>query len=142
MDPILILSICIAGAVTGIVFFVLRLFTSDKDNKIINRLSQKQSVDSKAELIAKASMRSGITPFLQRIGQAAAEPFMPKGRDKQSKLRKQLGQAGIYAPGALKVMTGAKVILLVMGLGLGYAAGVASDMLMMGISAGGLLGYL
>jgi tight adherence protein C len=80
--------------------------------------------------------------MLQRIGQAAAEPFMPKTREKQSSLRKQLGLAGIYSASAFKVMTGAKVILLGLGLSLGYVGGTAFDMLALGVSLGGLLGYL
>src|SRR5438477_3233726 len=125
MDPVIILSICIAGAVAGIAFFAMRLLAGEKDTKLISRLSARQSVDSKAEAIAKANLRSGITPFLQRIGQAAAEPFMPKDREKQSKQRKQLGQAGIYSPSAAKVMNGAKVILLGLFLASAYGASVA-----------------
>src|SRR5689334_14382094 len=107
MDPTIILSICIAGAVAGLVYFVMRLLAGDKDAKIITRLGQKQSIDSKSESIAKQSAPKGLTPLLQRIGQAAAQPFTPKDRDKQSKQRKRLGQAGIYSPNAVKVMNGA-----------------------------------
>src|SRR5262245_54531919 len=102
MDPTLILSLCVAGAVGGVVFFITRLFAGDKDNKLIDRLNQKQSVDSKADSITKASAKKGFTPMLQRIGQAAAEPFMPKTREKQSSLRRQLGLAGIYSASAFK----------------------------------------
>jgi tight adherence protein C len=146
MDPIIILSICIAGAVAAVAFFVIRLLSGDKDTKIINRLSSKQSVDSKAEMIAKQNLKAGITPFLQRIGQAAAEPFMPKDREKQSKQRKLLGQAGIYAPAAAKVMNGAKVILLGLFLASAYGASVAlqteMNMTVLLVSVGGLLGYV
>jgi tight adherence protein C len=105
----------------------------------MDRLNQKQSSDSKADAITKST---GITPILSKIGQAAAEPFMPKTREKQSSLRKQLGHAGIYSATALKAMTGAKVILLALGLGLGYLGGDAIGMLPLGISLGGLFGYL
>ena len=146
MDPIILLSLCIAGAVAAIAFFVIRLFAGDKDVKIISRLNAKQSIDSKAEAIAKQSARSGVSPLLQRIGQAAAQPFMPKDRDKQSKQRKLLGYAGIYSPGAARVLNGAKVILLVLFLGAAYGATVVLDtdmsMTMLLISVGGLLGYV
>src|SRR5881397_1264922 len=125
MDPTLILSICIAGAVAGIAFFVIRLFAGDKDAKIISRLSQKQSIDSKAESIAKQNLKGGLSPLLQRIGQAAAQPFSPKDREHQSKQRKLLGQAGIYSPSAAKVLNGAKVILLGLFLASAYGASVA-----------------
>jgi tight adherence protein C len=142
MDPTLILSLCIAGAVAGIVFFVFRLFAGEKDTKLISRLAQKPSIESKAEAIAKDNVKKGFSPMLQRIGQAAAEPFMPKTRDKQSEIRKKLGMAGIYAPSAIKAMTGAKVILMASGLGIGYFVGQMTDQLGLGISLGGLLGYL
>ena len=95
MDPIIILSLCIAGAVGGIAFFVMRLLAGDNDARIISRLSAKQSVDSKADSIARQSAKGGLMQTLQRIGQAAAEPFMPKDRDNQSKQRKLMGRAGI-----------------------------------------------
>src|SRR2546430_6085133 len=146
MDPTIILSICIAGAVSGIVYFAIRLLAGDKDAKIINRLGQKQSIDSKAESIAKQATRKGITPLLQRIGQAAAQPFTPKDRDNQSKQRKRLGQAGIYSPNAVKVMNGAKVILLGSCLAAGYGASVAlateMNWTVLFVSLGGLIGYL
>jgi tight adherence protein C len=146
MDPIIVLSLCVAGAVAAIAFFFMRLLTGEKDTKIINRLSAKTSIDSKAEAIAKQNLKQGITPLLQRIGQAASEPFMPKDREKQSKQRKLLGQAGIYSPSAAKVMNGAKVILLGLFLAGAYAASVALDtelnMMILIVSVGGLLGYL
>jgi len=146
MDPIIILSLCIAGAVGGIAYFVIHLFQSDGDAKITSRLFATQSIDSKAEAIAKQNLKSGLTPLLQRIGQAAAEPFMPKDRDNQSKQRKLLGRAGIYAPGAAKVMNGAKVILLGLFLATAYGASVTLDtqlnMTILLVSIGGLVGYL
>ena len=49
-------------------------------------------------------------PLLQKMGQAAAQPFMPKTREAQSDLRRRLGYAGIYSNSAIKAVTGAKVI--------------------------------
>src|SRR6188474_563437 len=37
-----------------------------------------------------------VVPVMERIGHAAARPFMPKTAAKQSTLRKQLMYAGIY----------------------------------------------
>ena len=146
MDPTIIISLCIAGAVTGVMFFILRLLAGDKDTKLINRLSAKQSVDSKAESIARENQKRGIAPLLQRIGQAAAQPFTPKDRVKQSKQRRLLGNAGIYAPAAVKVVNGAKVILLGLFLAGAYGASIALDttlnMTVLLVSTGGLLGYL
>jgi tight adherence protein C len=80
--------------------------------------------------------------MLQRVGQAAAAPFMPSNREKQSTLRRNLGYAGIYSAGAIKVISGFKVILLVGGILGGYAFGMATNQLLLGLSVGGLVGYV
>jgi tight adherence protein C len=80
--------------------------------------------------------------MIERVGQAAAKPFMPKSREKQSGLRRQLSRAGIYAPQAIRMVTGCKVILLGVGLIGGYVAGTMFDKMLLGVSFGGLLGYM
>ena len=80
--------------------------------------------------------------LLQRLGQAAAEPFMPKKSEKVSGIRRDLARAGVYGPGAFRVLIGAKVLCLVGGIVLGYAAGSAMGQLLFGLSLGGIGGYL
>ena len=80
--------------------------------------------------------------MVQKLGQFAAAPFMPKTAEKQSSLRQSLAKAGIYAPSAFRAMTGAKVICLIVGLGLGYALSLWLGGLIMTLAIGGLLGYL
>ncbi len=138
-DTILLLG-CVFGAVALVIFFVFRLIVGGGgDAKLRSRLT--------ANTVADAPQREqqhagGVAPILQKMGQAAAAPFLPNTREKQSDLRKQLGRAGIYSPSAVKVMTGFKVILLSGGLLGGYLFGVASNQLMLGLSVGGLVGYL
>jgi tight adherence protein C len=79
---------------------------------------------------------------LQKIGSAAAEPFMPKNRETQSSLRKQLAHAGIYSHNAVRLVTGAKVILLIVGLMFGYLLGTMTGSLFLWLPIGGLGGYL
>ncbi len=83
---------------------------------------------------------------LRRVGDAAAEPFMPKTREAQSELRKRLGFAGIYSPNAFKLVTGAKALSLALGVIAGAAAAaytVQGLMLQMAVtSVGGIAGYL
>ena len=76
---------------------------------------------------AVARRAPGLIPLLQRIGQAAAGPFMPKSREKQSGLRQSLARAGIYSPSAVKIVTGSKVLLLFGGMFGGYLLGLAVD---------------
>ena len=83
---------------------------------------------------------------LRKVGDVAAEPFMPKSREAQSELRQRLGYAGIYSPGAFKLVTGAKAMSLAVGvLGGGVAAMYVGDSLFLKIaiaSVGGIVGYL
>jgi tight adherence protein C len=137
MDETLILTLCVAAAVTSAVVFLTKLVFRDGDEKLRGRLQAESGTPAVA-----ADKKGGSTSFLQRIGQAAAKPFIPSSREKQSTLRKKLGQAGIYSASAMRMVVGCKVILLLVGLGLGYAIGSMLDMLMLGVSVGGLIGYL
>jgi tight adherence protein C len=151
MDSQLIFIACIFGAVTLIGYFVTRAFLNRSDDgKLRTRLSNRAAssvLDSRNNDAAKGNGASAaakaVTPMLQKLGQIVAQPFMPKKRETQSALRRSLGQAGIYNPAAMKVMTGCKVLFLGLGLILGYVAGIyAFGNLLMGVSLGGLLGYI
>jgi tight adherence protein C len=67
---------------------------------------------------------------------------MPKTREKQSTIRKQLAMAGIYAPAAIRAVTGFKLILLVGGISLGLLTGYLTGYLFLFGALGGLIGYL
>ena len=134
----IILFLCIAGAVGFIAFFLSRLLMGTKDEKLSKRLKQTQQPTSSAVVIESRGMK----PLLEKLGQAAAQPFMPKTREKQSGLRRQLACAGIYSPQAIKVMTGAKVIFLIGGIIGGYVVGLYTHMMVLGFALGGLFGYL
>ncbi|MDQ3441387.1 MAG: hypothetical protein M3478_13680, partial [Planctomycetota bacterium] len=130
--------LCVFGAVSAIAYFVTVQFTgSGSGEKLRSRLAPRESL-----LPGVAPSRPSILPFLQRVGQAAAQPFMPATREKQSGMRRELARAGVYSPAAIRVVTGGKVIFLGVGLTVGYFVGAAMDSLMMGISCGGLLGYV
>jgi tight adherence protein C len=57
-------------------------------------------------------------------------------------MRRSLGYAGVYNPLAIKMVTGAKVIFLGIGLLGGYAVGNMFEYVFLGTSLGGLIGYL
>lgn len=133
-DQVLIYG-CVFGAIVLLGYFVSQLLADPQTRQIRDRLS------TTAKPVAKQK-GPGLLPLLQRIGQAAAEPFMPKSREKQSGLRQNLARAGIYSPSALRLMTGCKVILTFGGVFGGYVFGLAWDMLLLGLSLGGIVGYL
>jgi tight adherence protein C len=130
--------LCVFGAVASLGYFATVQFVgSANGERLRNRLAPRETL-----LPGVASSRPSVLPFLQRMGQAASQPFMPTTREKQSGMRRDLARAGIYTPAAIRVVTGGKVIFLGVGLAVGYFVGAATDSLMLGISGGGLLGYL
>ncbi len=139
MDASTVMMACIAGAVTLLGYFVMMLMTGDKSGILRGRLTGESSTESIRSL---ASTKTAAVPMLQRLGQAAAVPFMPKKREAQGDLRKRMATAGIYAANAVRVMQGMKVILLGAGLIGGYLLGLMIDLPMLGVALGGLAGYL
>jgi tight adherence protein C len=115
----------------------MRLLVGDGENKLRDRLTGKTRGERRPNA-GKLNVKS----VFQQIGQAAAQPFMPKTREAQSGIREGLSKAGIYTPSALKVLVGCKVIFLVVGVVGGYALGAAIDKLWICLSMGGLIGYL
>lgn len=136
MNEQLLLYICIGGAVSAVAFLVSRVAVGNKDGKLRERLADRETLERRQSLSG-----SDAVPLIQRIGTAAAEPFMPKSREKQSGLRRDLGYAGIYSASSVRVVTGCKFICLILGLIAGYVAGVFCENIMLGISVGGLIGY-
>jgi tight adherence protein C len=140
MQPETIIILASFGTVSLVIFFLARLIVGvAPDAKIRDRLS----ANSAAQDGRRIQKSTGVASTLQSIGQAAAHPFMPKTREKQSSLRKRLSEAGIYSAGAASALSGFKIILLVVGALVGYAAGgplgIGSAL---GLSIGGIVGYL
>lgn len=131
--------LCVFGVVAAVAYFIVAHFAGpNDDDKLRTRLaSREQSLPP-----GVSPPSGGIVPLLQRVVQAAAELFMPSTREKQSGMRRNLARAGIYAPSAIRLITGGKVIFLCLGLTIGYFVGFAMQSVLLGISGGGLLGYL
>jgi tight adherence protein C len=125
------------GGVAMLTWWLSRLLVRNDDELLRRRLR-----NAGQEARSKTADHQGIGSLLQRLGQAAASPFMPKTREKQSALRRQLGYAGIYSAVAIRTVTGCKVILLGAGFVGGYLAGLAVNNPLLGLSVGGLAGYL
>jgi tight adherence protein C len=141
MDEVTLVIVCVFGTVLMLLFLVLRaVMGGGPDDKLRSRLVANAQPD--AEQQNQQTTKGAGVAMLQKMSQAAAAPFMPNTREKQSALRRNLGYAGIYSPTAIKVMTGFKVILLAGGLVGGYLFGAATGQMMIGLSFGGLLGYL
>jgi tight adherence protein C len=139
MDSQLLLIICAAGAVALVVYFAITLLLPSQDEeKLRGRLTGKSAHDP----LAPKAPRKNLKQVMAQVGQAAAKPFMPKTREAESAMRLNLNRAGIYAPSALKVMVGCKVIFLLVGVFGGYFVGMMLDKVFLGFALGGLIGYL
>jgi tight adherence protein C len=134
MDQKTVIMLCSIAAAALVGYFLTKLFVGDESDKLRDRLNN----DGQDNTAQKRSVKN----FLESVGEAAAQPFMPKTSEKQSGIRKSLAEAGIYNPGAIRLMTGAKVICLAVGLIGGYAGGSFLNHLWLGISLGGIAGYL
>lgn len=134
MSDTFLIYTCTFGAVVLLGYFVSQLMADPAAKQLRERLNT-------ANRPAAKQKRPGIVPLLQRISQAAAAPFMPKSREKQSGIRHNLARAGIYSPSAVRLMTGCKVIFLSAGVLGGYLIGLAWDNLLLGLSFGGIVGY-
>jgi tight adherence protein C len=139
MDNTLI-YLCVFGVVALLAWFGYTLIGGGNENgKLRNRLV------GKAENDATHAPKAGVGTLMKKVGDVASQPFMPKTREAQGELRRRLGYAGYYSTSALKLVTGAKVIALGIGLvgGLVTAHFVDASMMQMAcLAIGGLLGYL
>jgi tight adherence protein C len=140
MNTDLLIPVLSCGAVALLAYFVSSLVMTRDDDKIMDRLrGGQEDLDGNVD----GAMRPrGLKPLLERFGQAAAKPFMPKSREKQSGMRTQLSLAGIYSPQAIRMVNGFKVIFLGVGIVGGLLLGMAVDKTFLGLSVGGLIGYM
>ena len=146
-DEVTLLVLCSAAAVTCFAFGVLKFAVGREDEaKLRGRLAKGEANAPTAASAAndgkKRGLKEGLTGAFVRVGQAAAQPFMPKNRENLSNQRQALARAGIYAPSALRVLNGAKAIFLAVGLIAGYLLGLAGDKMFMMLSMGGLIGFM
>jgi tight adherence protein C len=125
------------GAVSLLVFVIARIaMERGEDGRLRGRLEDGASQDD------LSPGRPRVQTLLSNIGQAASRPFMPTRSETQFVIRRNLARAGIYTPSGIRLVTGAKAICLFVGIALGYAAGTYLDMMLMGLSIGGIMGYL
>src|SRR3712207_264181 len=105
MNEQLLVMLCIAAAVSLVAFALATVLLNrgGDEKKLRGRLQKNDGAAAGPDAAGQAA-KGGLKPLLAKMGQAAAEPFMPKTREKQSTLRQNLARAGIYAPSAVKVL--------------------------------------
>jgi tight adherence protein C len=136
MNQITILSICAAGAVAMVVLSLCRMMLGERDVRLHRRMGEIGQTGAGPRRVATPL---GIVGTMLR---AVSKPFTPTKRERQSKLRRQLGHAGIYSSVATHLIAGGKVMCLLGGLLVGYLIGQSTDNVLLGTSLGGLVGYV
>jgi tight adherence protein C len=139
MNDELLLYVCIGGAAAMFIFFLVRTAMGNSDTKLRQRLADKKPKSSSLDTTRDGTNEP--TPLLQRLGNAAAEPFMPKSRERQSSLKRDLGYAGFHTAPVLRMVQGFKLICLVIGLIAGTTIGFLVQNILLGLALGGLIGY-
>jgi tight adherence protein C len=125
-------------SIAALVYFVSAvLFKGNDDDKLLrSRLQGK----SDATVLKKES--GAGANLLKQLGEAAAKPFMPSTREKQSTLQRELARAGVYSPAALRTVQGSKVIGIALGLIIGYLCGWFMGNMLLFLGVAGLVGYV
>ncbi|HRK29428.1 MAG TPA: type II secretion system F family protein [Tepidisphaeraceae bacterium] len=136
-----IVIILVAAAVMLVAYTVLGIFMDRGDNSRLRERLVERGHDPKAAVQSR-NTKQAMGSVLARIGSAAAAPFMPKTREQVSGLKKQLGYAGIYSPGAVPLVKGSKFIGLLVGIIAGYLIGNATDNMLMYFPLIALSGYM
>jgi tight adherence protein C len=139
MDQVTIICICAAGAVCMVVLSLCRMLLGERDVRLHRRLGEIAQPGASGFGSRRPVAPLGIFGSFLR---AVSKPFTPTKRETQSKLRRQLGHAGIYSSVAVNLIAGGKVMCLLAGLLVGYLIGQSIDNVMIGVSLGGLTGYL
>jgi len=138
MNSQLLVIICTFGSASLLTYFIYQLLaTRGEEGRLRNRLTG-NGIDTRRVGPPKPK----LSELFQQFGQWAARPFMPKDTQKQYVIRRSLARAGIYTPSGIRVVIGAKVICLTVGVAMGYVVGSSSGQLMFGMSFGGLAGYV
>src|SRR5205085_2031241 len=119
-------DLIIYGSIFAIVLLVGWSFTMWRSSASESKLRDRLKHANPTLTGAKKGKEQGLGGMIKNISQAAAKPFEPKTREEQSARRRKLAKAGIYAPNALRLLDGAKVLLLAAGLIGGYFAGTAA----------------
>lgn len=121
MRPEMIFGVLLFATVVSLAYALSGMvFTQDPLARRLRGAARHRESD---DMTQRRSGREVMAPVVERIGHAAARPFMPKSAKKQSSLRRQLMYAGLYTASAMELVVGLKVILLAAGMIAGYFLG-------------------
>jgi tight adherence protein C len=126
----------VAGCVASVAYLILNRVGGGGERRISERLNDRGQRDDPTTSIKKS------TSIFKQLGQMAAKPFMSNEQTKMNGIRGKLARAGLYDPSIIRSIIGFKFILLIGGVVFGYVAGSAAGMGFLGLSVGGMIGYI
>jgi tight adherence protein C len=131
-----IFAMLLFGAVFVMAWVLLGVLLKRDENPLKNRL-RTPGRTIQVEDIPKEGV---FAPLVNRISRAAAAPLMPKQREEQSRLRKKLAFAGLYSTSSMQFFVATRIVLLLLGLGLGALVALSFKEPLLSISAAAFLG--
>ena len=137
----MIFSACLFGAVAMIGYVIISFFLKSDRDPLRERLRGSRT-NPMAEQALKAS---SLSPMVQRISKAVAQPMMPKSREEVSRVRRKFAHAGIYSTAAIHLFVFIKIILCIGGVAFGVVIGVIQKEPMIGAvlaATAGLFGMI
>ena len=141
------IMISVGGGMALLVYLTTLFLSNRGDAKLRDRLKGNGKFAATAAAAAKAEEKKvSVKDMIQRVGQMASAPFMPKTQEAQGDLRRNLARAGIYAPAAFRAMTGGKMVSMgagaALGVGLAYWKDLDMSLAIVAIAMGGVIGYI
>ncbi len=133
-----LLFVLVAAAVAFAVWGIWQLASNGDRDRLRNRLTD----DQPDSFTTATEGHASFTDLIQRVGMAAARPFMPKDKSKEGVLRRDLIRAGVYSPTAARTVIGGRVVLLCVGFFGGLFVGELAGQALLGLSLGGIVGYM
>ena len=121
----IVFGACLFGATAMVGYLIAtRLTRADRD-PLRERLSAGTQTHTREPIPDDRGIReSPVSPIVQRVSKAVAEPLMPKDRDEVSKLRRSFAHAGIYSTPAIHLFVMSKVVLCAVGVVSGLLVGL------------------
>lgn len=91
----------------------------------------------------RARVRQSLLSWISYLGERLSSPFVDEDGQRKRHLRRELVKAGIYAPGAMRLIVSMRIVLMGTGVVAGYlwARLLGYDWLLT-VPAGGLIGYM
>jgi tight adherence protein C len=116
---------CLFGATATVGYLIASRVTRADRDPLHERLRATTPTYARGPISEDRGIRpSPVSPIVERVSKAVAEPLMPKDRDEVSRLRRGFAHAGIYSTPAIHLFVMCKVVLCSIGVVSGLLVGL------------------